>query len=103
MNRETDALDVNLMGRDYRVACPPGERDALLAAVSLVDGKMRDLAERSRVSGDRLLVMTALNIAHDLLQLRQQTGSGMEETQRRIGALRTRIDEALGLQQERLF
>ncbi|HWS13133.1 MAG TPA: cell division protein ZapA [Rhodocyclaceae bacterium] len=102
MNRETDALDVNLMGRDYRVACPPGEREALLAAVSLVDGKMRDLAERSRASGDRLLVMTALNIAHELLQLRQQAGGGMQEAQRRIVALRSRIDEALA-QQEQLF
>ena len=98
----SDALDVNLMGREYRVSCAPEERDALLAAVAYVDGKMRVLVEQTRASGERLLAMAALNIAHELLQLRQTSDSDLAQASHRMGALRARIDEALA-QQEQLF
>ena len=98
----SSVLDVTLMGREFRVACPPDERDALLAAVALVDGKMRELAAQTRVSGERLVVMAALNIAHELLLTQQSGGSDASQVRQRIGALRTRIDEALA-RQEQLF
>ena len=47
MNIESNFLDVKIMGREYRVACSPEEREALLA-VDLVDGKMRDIAQRTK-------------------------------------------------------
>ena len=46
MSAEPNFLDVKIMGREYRVACSPEEREALIAAVDLVDGKMRDIAQR---------------------------------------------------------
>ena len=49
MNAESNYLDVKIMGREYRVACTPEERDALLAAVDLVDGKMREIAQRGEL------------------------------------------------------
>lgn len=97
-----NALDVNLMGREFRVACAPEEREALVAAVALVDGKMRELAEKTRASGERLLAMAALNIAHEFLQLRQSSGPQVEQARDRMERLRLRIDEALA-QQEQLF
>lgn len=97
-----NALDVNLMGREFRVACPPEEREALLAAVALVDGKMRELADKTRASGERLLAMAALNIAHEFLQLREASGPEAHRLKERIGHMRQRIDEALA-QQEQLF
>ena len=48
MSLEPNFLDVKIMGREYRVACAPEERDALLAAVDLVDGKMREIAQRTK-------------------------------------------------------
>ena len=48
MSAEPNFLDVKIMGREYRVACSPEEREALLAAVDLVDGKMRDIASAPR-------------------------------------------------------
>ena len=47
MSAEPNFLDVKIMGREYRVACSPEEREALLAAVDLVDGKMSDIAQRT--------------------------------------------------------
>ena len=55
------SLDVKIMGREYRVACSPEEREALLAAVDLVDGKMRDIAQRTKNTiAERVAVMAAL-------------------------------------------
>lgn len=98
----TNALDINLMGREFRVACRPEERESLLAAVAHLDGRMRDISGKTRTSGERLLVMAALNIAHDLLQLQQTSGPGAEEARQRIAAIRARVDAALA-PQEQLF
>lgn len=98
----TSALDINLMGREFRVACEPEEREALLAAVAHVDGRMREISARTRTSGERLLVMAALNLAHDLLRLQQVSGPGVEDARRRIAAMAARVDEALA-PQEALF
>ena len=48
MSGEQNFLDVKIMGRDYRVACTPEEREGLLAAVELVDNKMREIAQRTK-------------------------------------------------------
>jgi cell division protein ZapA len=68
MSSEQNFLDVKIMGRDYRVACTPEEHDGLLAAVELVDSKMREIAQRTRSTiAERVAVMAALNIAHEHL------------------------------------
>ena len=61
-------VDISLQGREYRVTCAPEERDALFAAVTFVESKMNEIAARTRGSGERLAVMTALNLAHELLE-----------------------------------
>lgn len=65
-------MDITLRGREYRVACAPEDRDALLAAVTHVEEKMTDIAARTKGSGERLAVMTALNLAHELLVKEKQ-------------------------------
>ena len=37
MSGEAHYLDIVLLGKEYRVACPPEEREALQAAVDFVD------------------------------------------------------------------
>ena len=48
MPNDTNYLDIALLGKEYRVACPAEEREALLAAVAYVDAKMHDIAEKTR-------------------------------------------------------
>ena len=68
MPNEANHLDITLLGKEYRVACPPEEHDALLAAVAYVDEKMHDIAEKTKSNiSERIAVMTALNIAHEYL------------------------------------
>ncbi|MDO8933311.1 MAG: cell division protein ZapA [Rhodocyclaceae bacterium] len=101
-------LDIKLQGRAYSVACPPEEREALLEAVALLDGKMDDLAKKTRSTGERLAVMVALNLAHELTALRKSptksSGEAFDtsELRRRIQAMEARLDAAVA-QQEDLF
>jgi cell division protein ZapA (FtsZ GTPase activity inhibitor) len=76
MPNETHFLDITLLGKEYRVACPPDQRAALLTPPAYVDGKMRDIAEKTRNNvGERVAVMAALNIAHEHLGLNQKTSA----------------------------
>ncbi len=104
-------LEVKLLGKDYRVACEPAERDALLAAVALLDGKLKEIGEKTstgaRASGERLAVMAALNLAHELLTAKntpQDVAAALESEsiQRRINSIEAKLDESLA-QHEQLF
>ena len=65
------SLDVTIMGHQYRVTCKPGEEQALQDAVAYVDTQMREIRDALRQNNaERIAVMTALNIAHDLLRER---------------------------------
>lgn len=97
-------IDVAILGREYRVACPPGEQEALLAAVAYVDRKMQDIAAKSKTAAaERVAVMAALNIAHELLSAGKaespaenpETPVDGSDFQRRIGAMEIQLDAAL--------
>jgi len=96
-------IDVELLGRTYRVACKDGEREALMQAVAYLDGKMNEIKAAGKVSGgERIAVMAALNIAHELLSTKLGGGYDVGQVKRRIAALESKLDSALA-QQEKLF
>jgi cell division protein ZapA len=99
-----DTLDIKLQGRAYSVACPPEEREALLQAVAFLDAKMSELAKKTRSTGERLAVMTALNLAHELTALKNSSPQALDDAdaKRRIQAMEARLDAAMA-QQEDLF
>ena len=114
MSAESNYLDVKIMGREYRVACSPEEKESLLAAVELVDGKMREIAQRTKSTiAERVAVMAALNIAHEHLAAvaaaavrRKQAKKDVDyaldtsDVERRIGDMGARIDAVLAPQQQ---
>ena len=103
MSEKAKTLDVNIMGRNYRVTCADGEREALLAAVAYVDKKMTDIKAASKVAGtERIAVMAALNIAHELLSVNLGGGFDIAELKRRMNSVQSKLDQALS-QQDSLF
>lgn len=90
---------VRLLDKDYAVACPPEERDALLDSARLLDSKMREIRDSGKIIGtERIAVMAALNLAHELLLHRDQQNShgGINEDIRyRLRLLQERIEEVL--------
>lgn len=99
---DVKGLDVSIMGREFRVACPADEQDELLQAVSYLDRKMREIRDSGKVIGvERIAIMAALNIAHELLTTRSG-GFDIGDFKRRIGFMQEQLDQAM-LDQEKLF
>lgn len=66
---EQTTLTVTILDREYRVACPVGQEDELHNAARTLNSKMREIRENGRVIGiERIAVMAALNLTHELLQ-----------------------------------
>ncbi len=96
-------LEVSILGRTYKVACEEGEREALMQAVAYLDGKMSEIRKAGKVAGtEKIAVMAALNIAHELLTTRVGGGFDIGQAKRRIASLEAKLDAALA-QQEKLF
>ena len=103
MSEKTRALDVSIMGRNYRITCADDEREALLAAVAYVDKKMTEIKAASKVAGtERIAVMAALNITNELLSIKIDSGFDIAELKRRMNSVQSKLDQALS-QQDSLF
>jgi cell division protein ZapA len=100
--KESETLDISLLGKEYQVACNPRERESLLEAVTYLGQRLDETAKKSRVGHETLVMMTALNIAHEFLQLLHGRGFDLPTLKRRIGHMQTRIEGVLA-QQEKLF
>ena len=91
----TKPIDVTIMGREFTVSCTDDEREGLLNAVDYLDKKMHDIRDAGKVVGlDRIAIMAALNLSHELLN----TKSGdvdIGDYKRRISVMQKRIDEAM--------
>ena len=96
-------IEISILGRNYRIACEEGEREALLEAVSYLDSKMGEIKNSGKVNGtDRIAVMAALNIAHEFLSTRLGNGIDIGQAKRRISLIEAKLDEVLA-QQDKLF
>lgn len=92
---ETEAVTIRVLDKDYQVACPTDERDALLDSARFLDEKMREIREnRKMVGADRVAVMAALNIAHDLLQC-ESGKAGAPGTQTKLRSLQAKVEAAI--------
>ena len=65
MSAEPKGLEINIMGREFRVACPDNEQKGLLQAVVYLNKKMIEIRDHGKIVGlERIAIMAALNIAH---------------------------------------
>lgn len=71
--KQDSTIVVKILDKDYQVACPPDQRLALMDAAQHLDQQMRGIRESGKVFGlERIAVMTALNLSHEMLRLRQE-------------------------------
>lgn len=97
------AIDVTIMGREFRVTCPDEEREELLQAVGYLDKKMREIRDSGKVVGsERVAIMAALNITHEMLAAKKREGFDMEEFRRRIDHMQAALDAVMP-EQDKLF
>ena len=100
---DPNRVSVKILEKEYHVACPPEERPALLESAEYLNRKMREIRDSGKVIGlERIAVMAALNIAHELLSMRLGEGFDVGAARRRIGDIEAKLEAALA-KQEKLF
>ena len=89
-------VTIRVLDRDYTVGVTEAEHDSLSAAARSLDTRMREIRGGNRTASlDRLAVLTALNLAHELHLLRAQLDTQQSELQRTLADLNRRLDRAL--------
>ena len=103
MSGTIKTLEIRVLDRELRVACPDEERGELLDAVAYLDRKMREIRDAGKIASvERIAIMAALNIAHELLSVKIGRGFDLADFKRRMSAMETAINEALA-DQDTLF
>lgn len=93
MKEETVPVTVKILEKDYRIACAPNHKQSLEDSAALLNDKMHEIRSSGKVIGsDRIAVMAALNLAHDLLQ-QQQHSAHDSDLQKQLRKMREKIDE----------
>ena len=92
-----EPVSVHILEREYTIGVEPGERSSLMAAAKLLDSKMREVRGSNKMAAvDRVAVLAALDMAHELQQLRDENSARERELSRTLGDLHRKLDGALG-------
>ncbi|MFA7096786.1 MAG: cell division protein ZapA [Gammaproteobacteria bacterium] len=87
---------IHILDKEYRIACPEEEQEALLASAAYLNRKMKEIRDSGRVVGaERIAVMAALNITHELLQHNARKDDRTQSVTARIRVLQDKLDAAL--------
>jgi len=73
MNMKRQSVSVTIMGKEYKIACDSEEQEDLILSALQLDTQMRKMRDSGKINGaDRIAVMAALNLAHELQLMKTQ-------------------------------
>ena len=94
-----NTVTVSILDKEYQVACPKDQQAELIVSAKYLDKQMRSIRENGKVIGlERIAVMAALNISHELLQASEQESEAIAPDPmpvQSITDLTRKVDEAL--------
>ena len=94
-NNDTIPVTIKILEKEYKISCPQGEHESLLVSAKSVNDNMVKVREGGKaLSADRVAVMAAINIAHDLVKINEQPIIDNNLTNR-IDNMQKSIDSAL--------
>lgn len=89
-------VTVKILGKDYQIACSDDQTHHLIDAALLLDNRMKEIRHSGRVIGlERIAVMAALNLAHELLNLKDEIKNTSDDTDKRLQVLHEKLANAL--------
>ena len=96
MSEQSTAVQVKILDKEYQVNCPPSDQEALLKSARYLDENMRKIKGRGNIRGaEKIAVMAALNITHDMMRKNRQLNETRHNTARQAKGIEDRIDQAL--------
>ena len=92
MTEEAKSVMIRILDREFQVSCPESERLALLEAAALLHDRMQEIRTEGKLIGlDRIAIMAALNLAHQLLAEKRQANPLSEQWLERIHLLNEQL------------
>ncbi len=96
MSNTNIPITIKVLDKEFRIACPESEQASLMESANYLSDKMREVRDTGKVIGmDRIAVMTALNLAHELLQSKSEQVDFTHNFGHRLELLQDKIDTAL--------
>jgi len=84
------------MDKEFLVSCPEEEEISLRSSAQYLDKKMREIRDSGKVVGlDRIAVMVALNITHDLLTNKNINDDINQTVSNRVKNIQEKVEFAL--------
>ena len=91
MNNKKTVLNVNILGKEYKIGCLPEFQSSLQKSAQYLDSKMREIRDLHQVVGlDKIAVLAALHITHELITKSPST-SGLAAVQ--LNEMESKIKE----------
>lgn len=89
-------VSITISGKEYQIACPKEEKAALLSSAQMLNDNMEQIRSTGKVVGlDRIAVMTALNLAHELINLQDHEDNGLDDVNRSISQMNEKVSAFL--------
>jgi cell division protein ZapA len=93
----SEAVNIRILDREYTVGVDPEQRDSLLAAARMLENKMREVRGSNRMAAvDRVAVLAALNLAHELEMMRNEQSVREREIVRTLAEMNRKLDALAG-------
>jgi cell division protein ZapA len=81
MTTKPQTVNITIMGKEYRIACEPEEKENLIRSAHELDSQMCKLRDSGKVVGaERIAVMAALNISHEIQLLKNGQSPVISQT-----------------------
>jgi cell division protein ZapA len=89
----SEPVEVRILDRAFTVGVEASEKESLMQAASFLDARMREVRGNNRSAAlDRVAVLTALNLAAELLQAKKAGGSNDQALSRALGDMNRKLD-----------
>ncbi|WP_445367967.1 cell division protein ZapA [Methylomonas sp. BW4-1] len=96
MSKTVQPVSLNILDKEYKIACAADEKEGLINSARELDRQMRKIRDTGKVSStDRIAVLAALNLAHDLTASNKNEANGSLDIGQRLADLRSKIENVL--------
>jgi len=96
MSTKPISVLVNIMGKEYKIACEQEEQDNLIRSASELDAQMRKMRDSGKVgNAERIAVMAALNLSHELQTLKNQAPVASQSWKECLTGMMAKIENVL--------
>ncbi len=96
MSDQDNTVTVTIMDKTFKVKCPQEHISDLRESARFLDEKMKEVSQNSKIlSIDRIAVIAALNIAHELLLQKNDNLNCIDQMSKRLETINYKIEQAL--------